>query len=383
MLVSRAVEHPLGYAQLPEAVRKAVGPDAPAPARMMTARGLAPLPPGDLVTALYALSYDPDEKLRQAAALTLSRLPERILLPALEGDLRSHVLDHVAMTFAASPPVLEKIVLNNGTDPTTIETLAHVANERLAELVAVNEKRLLDHPAIIEALYLNKHTRMSTATRLVELAVRNGVTLSGLAAFKEIAAAIGQELIPEASDEPLPTDLDFAEVHSAGSDDAEVIVPLPEDETDPAAEERIKEKFEPLHYKLSQMTISEKIRMAVMGTPAHRALLVRDPNRLVHMSAIRSPAVSEREVEAILKNRAIPEEVIRYVASRREWLRHYNVKLALVFNPKTPLATSIHFLPYLRVGELRNASRSKAIPASVVQAARELLKKKTSGGGSS
>ena len=224
---------------------------------------------------------------------------------------------------------------------------------------------------------------MSTATRLVELAVRNGVALTGLDAFKEIAAAIGQELIPEASDEPLPTDLDFVEAHAAGSDEAEVIELPPEDEASEESEEHIKEKFQPLHYKLAQMSISEKIRMATMGTPAHRALLVRDPNRLVHMSAIRSPAVNDREIEAILKNRAIPEEVVRFVASRREWLRHYNVKLGLVFNPKTPLATAIHFLPYLRVTELRNASKSKSIPAAVVQAAKELLKKKSGGGGSS
>lgn len=373
-----AVEHPLSIDQLPDAVQRAVGPSAPGPARMMAARGLAPLPPSDLLTALYALSFDPDDKLRSAAAATLTKLPEKILLPALDGLVLPHVLDHAATAFGNHPAALERIVLNQGTDPETIEVLAKGASEKLTELIAVNEARLLGHPGIIEALYLNKHTRMSTATRLVELAVRNGVVLSGLDAFKEIAAAIGQELIPEASEEPLPTDLDFIEAHQAGSDEAEVIEPLPEDA--PETEEQIKEKFAPLHYKLAQMSISEKIRMAMLGTPAHRALLVRDPNRLVHMSAIRSPAVSEREVEAILKNRAIPEEVVRYIASKREWLRHYNVKIGLVFNPKTPLATAIHFLPYLRVGELRNAARSKAIPASVVQAAKELLKKKSGGG---
>jgi hypothetical protein len=308
----------------------------------------------------------------------LAKLPEKILLPALESDLLPHVLDHAATLLGGNPAAIEKIVLNQGAAAETIEVLARGASEKLAELIAVNEARLLAYPAIIEALYLNRHTRMSTATRLVELAVRNGVVLSGLEAFMEIAAAIGQELIPEASDEPLPTDLDFAEAHAEGSDEAEVVEPLAEDA--PETAEQIKEKFAPLHYKLAQMSISEKIRMAMMGTAAHRALLVRDPNRLVHMSAIRSPAVSEREVEAILKNRAIPEEVVRYIAMKREWLRHYQIKLGLVFNPKTPVATSVHFLPYLRVGELRNAARSKGIPATVVQSAKELLKKKTGGG---
>lgn len=373
------MEHPLAPDLLPASVLRAVGPSAPGPARMMAARGLAPLPPADLLTALYALSYDPDEKLRSAASATFAKLPERLLLPALEGDLLPHVLDHAATQLAGNEGALEKIILNRATDPTTIEALAKTASEHLAELISVNEARLLGYSKIIEALYLNRRTRMSTATRLVELAVRNGVALTGLEAFKEIAAAIGQELIPEASEEPLPTDLDFVQVHAEGADTAEVLQPVDEETEQP--EDQLKEEFVPLHYKLAQMSISEKIRMATLGTPAHRALLVRDPNRLVHMSAIRSPGVSEREVEAILKNRAISEEVVRYIASKREWLRHYNVKVGLVFNPKTPLATAVHFLPYLRVSELRTAMRSKSIPSTVVQAAKELMRKKSGGGG--
>ncbi|MBK8240621.1 MAG: hypothetical protein IPK74_34295 [Deltaproteobacteria bacterium] len=43
-------------------VWRVVGPDAPAPLRGMVARGLAPLPPRDLLIALYQIwvSNDPD-----------------------------------------------------------------------------------------------------------------------------------------------------------------------------------------------------------------------------------------------------------------------------------------------------------------------------------
>ena len=74
-----------------------------------------------------------------------------------------------------------------------------------------NEQRLLRHPAIIEALYLNKHVRMSTVDRAVELAARNGLDLKNIAIFSEIKAAIEGELIPEASEEPAPDDFLFQE----------------------------------------------------------------------------------------------------------------------------------------------------------------------------
>ena len=45
------------------------------------------------------------------------------------------------------------------------------------EFVATNEQRLLENPRIIELLYMNKNTRMSTADRIVELAARNGLAV--------------------------------------------------------------------------------------------------------------------------------------------------------------------------------------------------------------
>ena len=63
---------------------------------------------------------------------------------------------------------------------------------------------MLEHPPIIESLYMNKATRMSTADRIIELAVRHKLELTGIPAYKEVAIAIGQELIAEASPEPTP-----------------------------------------------------------------------------------------------------------------------------------------------------------------------------------
>ncbi|MBI2895525.1 MAG: hypothetical protein HYY06_18355 [Deltaproteobacteria bacterium] len=372
------MEHPVTLSELPPAVVTAVGPSAAGPAKMMAARGLAPLGPADLVAALYLLSFDADAKLQAAATGSLGKLPEKILLPALDAVAVPHVLDFVATRLSGNEGAVERIVLNPRTADETLQRIASSAGERITELIATNEARLLQVPAIIEALYLNKSTRMSTATRLVELAARNGVVLSGIDAYKEIAAGVGQELIPEPSGEPLPSDLDFAQAQADGADDVDVIRSK---EGEEEGDEEVAAKYVPLHYKLQHMSISEKIRMAQIGTAAHRALLVRDPNRLVHMSVIRSPSLNEREVEGFVKNRGTPEEVIRFVTTRREWLRPYSIKHALVANPKTPIQAALHLLVHLRIGDLKGLARSKNVAAPVAQGARELIKKKSGGGG--
>ena len=49
--------------------------------------------------------------------------------------------------------------------------VAQAANESIGELVAASDSVLLKHPRVIEKLYLNRRVRMSTADRLVDLAV--------------------------------------------------------------------------------------------------------------------------------------------------------------------------------------------------------------------
>ena len=138
----------------------------------------------------------------------------------------------------------------------------------------MNEERLLKHPAIIEKLYMNKATRMSTADRMIELAVRNGLELNGIPAFKEAAAAIADELIAEPTEEPTPDDVLFKEL----DEEAEQIESIRTRKSRPRDEETgdevIVEKVLPLHAKLASMSISQKIRRAMLGTGGERMLLV-------------------------------------------------------------------------------------------------------------
>jgi len=346
--------------------------------RQMAAKGLAPgLKPADALTVVALLAESADEAIATVARATLEKLPAPLLNGALAGDLPPGVLAVIAPRYAQNAQVMVKILAHAAIPPAAVAEVAAAASEAVAELVATNEQRLLANPAIIEKLYMNKATRMSTADRILELAVRNNVELPGIPAYREAATAIGMELISEASTEPTPDDVLFKETDAAAE---RARVDAEREDThrldEQTGQEVVVDKFLPLHAQLAQLTISQKIRRAMLGTAAERLLLVRDPNRLVAQSAIRSPSIQENEVVRISSSRNVCEDVLRIIALDREWTRSHQIKLNLVSNPRTPFAFAAKLLPHLREHELKSLAKSKNIPGAVVTAARQQLSRR-------
>jgi hypothetical protein len=373
----------LDLAKLPPPARKVLDPSSPAPMRVMASKGVVPgLRPHDLVTVVAALTEDPDASLATTARATLLAFPPPILTGALSSDLEPGVIDVLAHAFATNDEVLEKLIAMPRIDNTTVAGLAQIGTERLTELIATNETRLLGHPVIIEKLYMNKRTRMSTADRLIELAVRNKIELHGIPAFREAAQALADELIPEPSDEPSPDDLAFNDADAIArqldKDPAIAEVHVRSEE----GEEKVEEKVLPLHAMLANLPISGKIRRAMLGTAAERALLVRDHNKLVATAAIRSPQIQEPEVVRISVSRQIGEEVLRVIAQNGEWMKNHQIKYNLVGNPRTPFAFAAKLILHLREHELKALERSRDVPAPVRTAAKQQLQRrgKKSGG---
>ncbi len=87
-------------------------------------------------------------------------------------------------------------------------------------------------------------------------------------------------------------------------------------------------------------------------------------------------AINESEVRRYTNLRNLPDEVVRYMAKKRDWVRHYQVKLNLVHNPKCPVDISMRFLLHLRTPDVRALERDKNIPQAVAKAATRLRKKR-------
>ncbi|MBI4950836.1 MAG: hypothetical protein HY908_02295 [Myxococcales bacterium] len=363
---------------LPAQVQRVVGPDANPKMQLVAARGILPgLRAGDIVTALCLLARSATAEVAGTAEKTLASLPDTLLLGATgTPDLASAAVDALARHYLHREDVIEPLLRQAALDVETVEHLAANGSEAVTQLVATNEERMLAHPHLIELLYTNRHTRMSTADRLVELAVRHDIQLHGIAAWKEIAQAIKGELIPEPSDEPLPEDEFFKETAAL----AEALVAADEEDVcreDEQGAETLLDRYEPLFKRLSEMTVSQRIRRAYLGTKEERLLLVRESNKMVATAAIRSPQMRESEVALIARNRAVCDDVLRIIGSAPEWLRSYQVKRNLVENPKTPVTISQKLISHLRETDLRRLARNKNISAAVQLAAKRQLERRT------
>lgn len=372
---------PLPDSALPAAVQRVVSAQAPGPMRQMAARGLAPLPPPDLALCLYQLAHGPDEALRTVARETAGRLPEPVLRGALSAALDPRVLDFLARRLHHSGFAVALLLDNRALHDRTAEFLAAAGDEAAVEQLAKDEVRLLRAPAIIAAMYLNPRARASTALRAVELAAHNGVTVD-IPGFDEVVASLrGVQISPE-------DDRRFAEVVPPGPGERAPDGSLPDDnkigqediertqaeeegrkaEPVPDAEQK-KKRFEDLPVPL-------QIRAATIGNAFERSVAIRSTIRSVAMAAVRSPAISPPEVIKYAANRALHEDVIRFISNRREWTQLNSVRLALINNNKCPLGTSMRLLNFLHLRDLKGLSRSKNVPSPLVQAARELLNKR-------
>jgi hypothetical protein len=369
---------PIDVSQLSPPAQKIAALTAPEKLQEMAAKGIAPgVRPAELLALLVVFSRSDRDGVRAAAQKTLAAPPEPLVAGAINTDLHPAVIDALARACLERRDVLEKILAMPRVEMETIEEVAKHGSEAVTELVATNEERLLQHPRIIEQLYLNKNTRMSTADRLIDLAVRNGVTLTGIPAFKEATIALQNELIPEPSEEPTPDDVLFQETEQIART-LEADTDIDTHHEDDEGKERLKEQFLPLYRRLDGMTMSQKIRRAMLGTKEERMLLVRDPNRVISGAAIRSPLLREAEVVLISRNKNIGDEVLRVISSTPEWLKSYAVKKNLVENPKTPLTVATRLVQHLREADLRNVAKSKNVTGPVKDAAvRHLERRKT------
>lgn len=361
---------------LPGPAQKIVSDGAPQKLQLMAARGIVPgLRPDAVVSVLVILAQHADGGIANQAQQTLDQLPEPLLLGALDADLPEAVIFVFAQKFTNRMDVLEKLIRMPRLPIAAVSHLASKGGEATTELVATNEERMLANPELIEAIYMNPSSRMSTSNRLVELAVRHQIELKGIPAWKEITQAIRGELISEPTEEPLPEDQLFWEQHDLaeqltddGLEDAYF-----EDEE---GQEHLEDKFKPLYQKLADMTVAEKVRRAMLGTKEERMMLIREQNKVISSAAARSPLLQEPDVAQISKSRGVPEDVLRIIGTTAEWLKSYQIKKNLVENAKTPIAIANKLVLHLREADLRKLAKNKNIQGAVRTQVRRHLERR-------
>ena len=384
----------LAVSTLPAPAQKILDPASPPPLRAMAAKGVVPgLRPPDVLAVLVLLAASGDVN-ADAARSTLGKLPAPLLNGALGApDLHPAVLDALAPLYASDAAISERVLTHPNLAPATVASVAQGASESLCELIATNEERLLAHPEIIEKLYLNKHCRMSTADRILELAVRHNLELR-IPAFGQAKEAIRGELIVVEPDGPTFDDTQFEEASALAKD---LVLEESEDthELDPeTGTEAVTPKAKPLHAIWTQLRPAAKIRFLNLATlktydasgkvigeerydvKALRLLGIRDSNPLVAVAALETPGISDNEIVRISSMRNVSEDVLRAISNSREWTRHYMVKMNLVANPRTPYANAVKFVLHLRENDLKTLAKSRDVSGQIQSFVKQQLARK-------
>ncbi|HEX8029966.1 MAG TPA: hypothetical protein VF491_15945 [Vicinamibacterales bacterium] len=130
------------------------------------------------------------------------------------------------------------------------------------------------------------------------------------------------------------------------------------------------EKQKTFAERLATMTVPEKMKYAMKGTREMRAILIRDPNRLVASAVLSCPKVNEAEAEAFAKMGNVSEDILRTIAQTRAWIKNYGVTLSLTRNPKTPVAITLQLMQRLTDGDVKRLSSDRNVPEPVRIAAR-------------
>jgi len=330
--------------------------DAPVEARQMAARGALPLEPMELATVLFVLANDSEASVKDTARQSLEDLPEHILSGVLSGPAHPALLSYLARVHKENERYCEAIALNSATGDDTIAWLATLPHPRVVDIISQNQERMMRAEEIVDALGANPLTGRAVIERILS--------------FLGLTERDATEDDDDALDE---TEAEAAVLEMLGEDMADVARLLAQENADKIDDEVVEGS---LYSAIQNMSVMQKIKLTRMGGKEARALLIRDRNRIVCASVLGSPKLTETEVIAFAQNRSIAEELLRIIASNRDWTKNYQIKLALVTNPKTPQPTAISFINHVQDKDLRMLMKSRDVPNNISAQARRILTKK-------
>jgi len=329
----------------------------PRDVKLMAAQGALPLKPEDLADLWASLSRDQDADIATAATASLTALPADQLLPIIKSkEAAEHLLSWAAR--CRPEQELREVALQNPSiSDETLEALAPTLPQALAELVVINQQRLLRRTSLLEALESNPSLSSDQKRRLRELRET----------FK-----VGVVIAP-------PPPAQEREQEQEQEEEEEEAEPAPMTETEAQAryltpeESGAAEKVSAVQ-KLYRLNTAEKLITAIKGSREERAILIRDPNRLVSAGVLGSPKVTESEIESFAAMKNVTDQVLRDISNHREWTKRYGVINGLVHNPRTPLERALLFVPRLTQRDLKSLAADRNVSEAIRKAAQRFIK---------
>lgn len=382
-----------------EAIR---GGTVPAPAKLAAARAMLPLVPEEILEALVLLSRDENAEVREAARTSLDAFDRQQMLTVIgQAETAPDVLSYLCAWRGGAREIYEALALNTKTPDEGIAELARVIKDgALLEVIAINQQRLIRHPAIIDAIISNpsctpeaeRHAREVKqeffekelgAQRIAEERRARAAAASaafGLDRAEEIITTlidddlaiedlyIDDRLLKEEFHIEFPAEFNALISLDAASADAQRLIEEAEAAGEPVTEARLTTmQF------IARLNVKQRVQLAIKGNREARNILKRDSNKAVISGVLNNPRITESEVEAISNMRSVPEEGLRLIGINRAWTRSYPIIHNLVRNPRTPVAVSLPLINRLFPKDLKALTGNRNAPEVIRKTAQRLL----------
>lgn len=314
--------------------------------QMLAASGLLPLPPEQLIPVQVDLAQGGDADLAGTARETLKATDPRVVASFLEKEAGEPALAF----FAAESShffVLETILRRRDVPRRLLVALARRIPPDLQEVLILRQDAIVEAPEILEALEQNPELTVYVGRRITE--------------YRD-------HLLPQArtrqAPEAVPGEMTDEELEAAMAAVREL----------PVEGEVETERTGLSEGQIRMLPIPARLKLTRGAPRTLRTLLLRDTNPQVAVAVLINNNLSDQEAEQTASSRAVVDEVLEAIAKRRDWVSRYNIARALLFNPKTPVATTMKLVPRLSVRDLRDLSRDKNVPDAIRSTALRLYR---------
>src|SRR5918996_3472427 len=139
---------------------------APRDLRLMAARGALPLKPADLAEMLHLLLGDADSTIGQSASSSLMAMSVEDILPITRDRDTPPTLLGWVLSSREEREVREASLQNPSTPDEAVEDIIGSLGDELAELVVINQVRLLRRTSLLDALESNQQLNKDQRRRL-------------------------------------------------------------------------------------------------------------------------------------------------------------------------------------------------------------------------
>jgi len=117
--------------------------------------------------------------------------------------------------------------------------------------------------------------------------------------------------------------------------------------------------------RLPQLPLGQKIALARRGPARAVGALLAEGHPNIVFVALDNPRMTEAQILRVLSREKLPATVVPAILRHTKWSFRYNVRLALVRHPLTPLAALLSFLPNLTASDLRDLASPGIVPENI------------------